>query len=173
MRVLIRTKANFDGHMYALGYDNQPGCTLTGDGTRETRMIIGVGTCGMQTIATGSSYTYKVTLGMRFHPLVDTIVDDPINVECIVQGTPQTLPVDNTIGKSTDSFQMSKVQCDYRLEPVTGQSCQLLDAEVGVAVNHQWQCQGLTNDQFMFVHDCVADTDGGDATPVSLLNNQG
>jgi uncharacterized protein YegL len=174
MRVVIRTKSNFDGLLYALGYDAEAGCTLIGSNKTETRMVIPVGTCGMQTIAAGGSYTYKVTLGIRYHPAVDTVNDESVTVDCPVQGgTPQTLPVDNTIGKSTDSFQMSKVKCNYRVSPMTGQSCQLLDAEVGVSVNHEWQCDGLTNDQFIFVHDCVADTDGGDAQPLALLTNQG
>jgi hypothetical protein len=49
----------------------------------------------------------------------------------------------------------------------------LLDAEVGAIVQHEWDCSGLTPDQFIYVHNCVADSDSDTAQQLSLLTEQG
>ena len=134
---MLRTKENFDGLLYAVGFDNEPGCTITGTGKKEIRMVVSEGTCGMVTSGSGS-YRYKVSVGMRFHPMVDTVADDSLVVECAVDGTPKSIsaPQDNSVGQLTAKFASSRVKCHYRMQPLTGQQCELLDAEVGAVVNH-------------------------------------
>jgi len=49
-----------------------------------------------------------------------------------------------------------------------------LDSEVGNIIEHEWSCTGLNDNQFIYVHDCIADGDSEKtAQTLSMLNSDG
>jgi uncharacterized protein YegL len=186
MRITIRFKDPFMGMAYTIGFADKPGCHITGSGTKEVTMIIAHGGCGLKAVPTEQKntvlqqlnfvegdttvQTYKVTIGLRFHEFFDTIADSVINAECEyggdVTGVQDDRPGALTVNKPADAA------CKYMITP-RSQGCELLDAEVGKQVTHEWTCAGLSPRQYIFVHDCVVDSDTDNSTMFNVITDKG
>lgn len=181
LRVTIRTKKPFRGMAYAVGFEEKPGCSITGKGENSITMVIAHNNCGLKAVSSadrssrlnfggGGSQRYEVTIGLRFHEHFDTIVDDAIKAYCDYTG--DVINVSNDLPGALTVSKPSDASCEYRIMP-RSQGCELLDAEVGKQVVHQWTCNGLSQRQFIFVHDCVVDSDSGNTTAFNMLSEKG
>jgi hypothetical protein len=55
MRITLRTVNEFNGRMYAVGYDTKDGCSFIGSGEKETKMSLAHNSCGMRAVKIGVS----------------------------------------------------------------------------------------------------------------------
>jgi len=175
MKIKLRTRNPFNGAMYAVGFDDAPGCSITGNDQKETSMVVGRGLCGMERSAGSSSLRtkYTVRIAIRFHELVDTAADSFFDASCQYDEA-FDLSDNSLVRPVIDGFNPDNIRCQYNIVPTTTEKqCEILDADVGNMVQHEWSCKGLDRDQFMLVHDCVADSDADNDTNLAILDHQG
>jgi hypothetical protein len=177
----VRTKNPFNGQIFAIGYEDREDCQVKGQGETKTNIVLRRGKCGMKIEPKndGTSYTYEVKFGIRYHSFLHTRVDQMITVNCeiddvydptvdqILKSDSKHIDLDNNLLIAD----VKEASCEYNIKNPFG-GCSFLDAKVGTLIEHEWKCSLPIGHRFM-VHDCVVESEDPRDEVLNVLSSEG
>ncbi|CAD6188203.1 unnamed protein product [Caenorhabditis auriculariae] len=156
LTLVVRTQRALQGVMYANNFHDDEKCILRkNDESREVRLTIVEGTCGLTKTPTpdGHGYHFNLTVILQFHPLIITRADQGLDVGCFLPHPVPPQELQRSVSKNAaDSI------CVYRLHRYGPTQCVALDAKVGETIYHKWECDTPPEYNYL-VHDCHVESE--------------
>ncbi|VBB32507.1 unnamed protein product [Acanthocheilonema viteae] len=175
--VNFNTRNNFEGHVYAKGFYDNPDCRSDEGGRQVAGITLQFDSCNVARTRTLNPRGIYVTVVVviTFHPQFITKIDRSYRIQCFYMEADKTVSTQIEVSEMTTAFATQLVPmpvCRYEILDggPTGQPVQY--AALGQPVYHKWTCDSETENTFCaLVHSCYVDDGNGDS--INLLDEKG